>query len=163
NLQTALWALWGVIAAVLLIACANVANLTLARAAARQKEIVIRLALGASRWQIVRQLLTENLLVALAGGVLGLLLAWGGLRLMIGSFVRLVTINRGFQPDHLLVARLDFSISGFTTWMRPTTTRPQVILRELIERLQARPGVQSVAAINALPRDNTSPRQPVLF
>src|SRR5207253_3068855 len=86
-----------------------------------------------------------------------------GAGLMIGSFVRLVTINRGFQPDHLLVARLDFSISGFTTWIRPTTTRPQVTLRELIERLQARPGVQSVAAINALPRDNTSPRQPVLF
>ena len=115
--RSSLYVLLGAVGLVLLIACANVANLLLIRATARKRELATRSALGAGRWHIIRQLLTESLVVSLTGGVLGLILGFAGVRFLLainpGSIPRIgedgsaVTVDLNVLLFTLGVSRAD--------------------------------------------------------
>jgi predicted permease len=106
DIRPALLVLLGAVAFVLFIACANVANLALAKTFGRQKEIAIRTALGASSWRVLRQVITESVMLAIIGGVLGLALAPFAQRLIL-SFL-------GNQMPGVVTVHLDLKVLGFT-------------------------------------------------
>ena len=131
SMTTPLWVLMATAAGLLLIACANVANLLLARGAARQREIAVRLALGATRTRIAAQLLVESVLLAFAGGAAGIAIAAIGAPLVLGFFVNSDTPQPiSTSPDWRILA-FTFAIStltGVLFGMAPAiqSTRPDV-------------------------------------
>jgi putative ABC transport system permease protein len=113
--ETPLWLLLGISGLVLLIACANLANLMLARAGARERQITIRRALGATRWRMIRELLSESLLLALAGSISGLFLAF----VVSRTLVAFISTQ---QNQIFLDLGMDWRVLAFTTALAVLTT-----------------------------------------
>lgn len=113
--ETSLWLLLGISGLVLLIACANLANLMLARASARERQITIRRALGATRWRMIRELLSESLLLAAAGSICGLFLAFAISRMLV-AFISTQ------QNQVFLDLAIDWRVLAFTTGLGALTT-----------------------------------------
>ncbi|MGH9855280.1 MAG: ABC transporter permease, partial [Blastocatellia bacterium] len=135
NVRLALWMLSGAVAMVLLIACTNVANLMLARGIAREREMAIRMALGAGRWRLIRQLLTESALLVLLAGAAGLLIASWGIRAVLSfspaNLPRMdgVAIDAKALAFTTIVSLLTCLLFGLAPALKISQTRPGVALK----------------------------------
>ena len=143
DVRPAIFALMGAVTFVLLIACANVANLLLVRAAARERELAIRAALGSSPWRIIRQLLSESLLLAVGGAVLGLGLAWAGVKVLIAlaptNLPRLDEVN--IDPLVLAYASLAAIIAAAIFGVAPALRASRPDLADVLRASGRTPGL----------------------
>jgi putative ABC transport system permease protein len=135
NVQSALWLLLGATSFVLLIACANMANLLLSKAAGKRREVALRAALGASRWRIVRLFLTESILISLFGGVGGIILAiWGTNFLVSFAPARIPRLNAShFDGAILLFTFLVTTATGVLMGLMPALQASRVDHREALQ------------------------------
>ncbi len=146
NVKTALYVLVGAEACLLLIACTNIASLLLARATRRSRDIAIRVAIGASRWQIVRQLLTESVLLALIGGCLGLVIGIVGVRAILavnpGNIPRIGEDGSGVGLDWMVLgfALLLSVVTGVVFGLVPAMHAARVDLNSVMKESSGRSG-----------------------
>jgi putative ABC transport system permease protein len=127
DVKLASWMLFGAVLALLLLVCANVANLLLARAAARRRELAVRAAIGAGRGRLIRQMLTESLVLALAGGLAGCAIAWALMRALVAMAPEgLLRVDRTGVDGRVLVFALAASVAAALLFgMAPALERPR--------------------------------------
>jgi putative ABC transport system permease protein len=152
DVRSTLWLLFGAVGFVLLIACANVTSLLLARGATRSREFAVRMAVGATRGRMIRQSLAESILLAFAGGALGVLLAnWG-----LSSITRVNTLNLPRSSE----IQLDYIVLGFTTAVSIATS----LLFGLFPSLRvSRPDIASLLRLQGAGASETGGRRGTLL